>query len=935
MNRDPRAVSGGAAAGRAEVHSVRVERPAPMMAAGDDLVRAFESIGSGDLAQVGGKGANLGELVRAGLPVPSGFCVTAGAYRQFLQLTGVGDKIDQLLESATPDAADYDGLSKRIQQTIHSAPIPAAIAESVAAAYRDLVKAAGTPQVAVRSSATAEDLPGFSFAGQQDTYLGISGEAASVDAVRRCWASLWTSRAISYRQTHGFRHRDVYIAVVVQEMFASEVSGVMFTANPLTGDRRYVVINASWGLGEAIVSGLVSPDYWTLDKATGRMLEERLGDKAERIDQEVGSSGVVHSNVGEVERARPCLTADQLTELARIGRLIEEHYGFPQDVEWGYAHGRFAILQAREVTGVEIDFGEELDRWNRTEPDDDEIVWSRAWADAFQTSPTTPLMYSIQQSFIARSYDDMYKLYGLKSFLRSRMYRWHRTRPYYSSKYEAARLTLMPRIARTDDALAFIAPEDRERVRALPFKWWVVAYAQIHALFTEPRYSFWQCADTFYKEFPGQVSRYKAAMSIDFGTASYEQLMECFRTSEQCFLEHARSTTPGIMDYCYFLILALGEMLRHWAGDRDQSKFGSLLSGLSTRTVQENIEIWHIARRITQSPHLRALFREEDPVRILAELPKSPEGAAYLTEVRAFIAENGHRGGSERDLAFPRWRHRPELLLSALRTLSSGDASSDPELTETRMRERRERITHEVTDELRCKPGGRFKAALFQLVLRWTLKYVRMRDDQRYYADYYMGARHDIFLALGARLVDSKLIPSPDQIFFLGLQEVDDLWNRRLSAAAAARRIQARQTQHQKYTRQAPPFYVRGGLPLVSEEELKDSSALSGIPASSGRVHARARVCRTLEDARRLQKGDILVATATDPGWTAVFSIIAGVVVETGGPLAHATLVSREYGIPCVTNVNRATERIADGAMITVDGNAGRILLHQAATADA
>ena len=204
-----------------------------------------------------------------------------------------------------------------------------------------------------------------------------------------------------------------------------------------------------------------------------------------------------------------------------------------------------------------------------------------------------------------------------------------------------------------------------------------------------------------------------------------------------------------------------------------------------------------------------------------------------------------------------------------------------------------------------------------------------MRDDQRYYADYYMGARHDIFLAIGARLADRQLIQSPDQVYFLGLEEIDDLWHGRLSKAAAARRVQARMTQHQKYSREAPAFYVRGGLPLVSEEELHDSSALSGIPASSGRVHARARVCRTLEDARHLQKGDILVATATDPGWTAVFSIIGGVVVETGGPLAHATLVSREYGIPCVTNVSRATERIADGAMITVDGNAGRILLHE------
>ena len=275
----------------------------------------------------------------------------------------------------------------------------------------------------------------------------------------------------------------------------------------------------------------------------------------------------------------------------------------------------------------------------------------------------------------------------------------------------------MPRTARTDDALAFIAPEDRQKVREVPFKWWLVAYAQLHALITEPRYSFWWCADTFYKEFPGQVSRYQAAMAINFATASYDELMACFRISEQSFLEHARSTTPGIMDYCYFLILALSEMLRRWADDTDQSRFASLLSGLSTRTVQENIEIWRIARRIAESPQLRALFKDEDPAKILAELPKSPEGAAYLDAIRTFIAENGHRGASERDLAFPRWRHRPELLISALRTLSSGDATSDPELTETRMRERRERTTREVVEILRRKSGGPMESRALPAVI--------------------------------------------------------------------------------------------------------------------------------------------------------------------------------------------------------------------------
>jgi phosphohistidine swiveling domain-containing protein len=886
----------------------------------------FDQIGTEDLLLVGGKGANLGELVRAGLPVPNGFCVSASAYRHFLESSGLDPLIEIALERDA-SASDAERLSNNIGSLICAHSLPSELASTLLEAYRQLGRGGAPARVAVRSSATAEDLPGFSFAGQQDTYLGIQGDEPLLDAVRRCWASLWTARAIAYRQTRGFRHQDVYIAVVVQEMFPSEVSGVLFTVDPLSGDRGRILVNASWGLGEAIVSGLVSPDHWILDKTTGAVQEEHLGDKVERIDQKADGSGVAHRKVEHDDRTRRSLSDHQLAELARIGRTIESHYGYPQDVEWGYADGKFAVLQAREVTGVEIDFGEELDRWNRTEVTDDTIVWSKAWADSFQTSPTTPLMYTIQQSFIARSYDDMYKLYGLRSFLKRRMYRWHRTRPYYSTTFEEARLQLMPRVARNDDALSFFPPGDRQRIRELPFKWWKVAYAQLHALAVAPRYSFWWCADTFYKEFPDQVSRYQAAMAIDFKSASFDQLMQSFRVSEECFVDHARSSTPGIMDYCYFLVLALSELLRHWAGDNDQSKFASLLSGLSTRTVQENAEIWRLARLITTSPVLQQIFASDDATHILRQLSKSDEGAAYLAKIRAFIAENGHRGGSERDLSYPRWRHRPELFINALRSIATGGDSSDPELTEARMRERRERTTSEVNTQLKRSRGGLIKAAAFRLILRWTLKYVRMRDDQRYYADYYMAARYDFFYAIGDRLVERGLLDESNHIFFLGLEEIRDLAEGRLSVRDAKRRVQVRHAQHAKYSGVAPPFFIRAGLPLVAEEEANDPNALTGIPASSGRTRGRARVCKTLEDASRIQKGDILVATATDPGWTPVFSIISAVVVETGGPLAHATLVSREYGIPCVTNVSRATERIQDGALITVDGNAGRIFL--------
>jgi pyruvate,water dikinase len=766
----------------------------------------FDEIRLEDLGKVGGKGTNLGELARAGLPVPQGFCVTAQTYRHFLALTGIDRKIDAELAadeakteapaSDTDELGSADQLSERIRHLIEGQPIPDEIAISLLDAYRQLHRKSGVDKVAVRSSATAEDLPGFSFAGQQDTYLGIRGDQAVLDAVKRCWASLWTSRALTYRRMNGFRHQDVYIAVVVQEMFPSQVSGVLFTADPLTGSRRKMIVSASYGLGEAVVSGIVTPDYWVLNRETGAVIEEKIGEKAERIDQAESGSGVVHSIVPTHERIRPCLTPDQLRELARIASGIEAHYGFPQDVEWGFSGTRFAILQAREVTGVPVDFREDLERWNVPVPPDDATIWSRAWSDFGQPGASTPLMYTIQQSFIHRTYEDMFRLFGLKSFLGRRMWQWHCCRPYWSSDYEERRLRLIPRFARNDDALCFWPQKEHARLRELPFDFWKLVYGQIHALLTAPRYSFWFCADTFYKEYPEQIARYEAAMNIDFETASVEQILASLQTNEQCFIDHSLSVTPGVMTYCYFLVLALSETTKNWCGDADQSKFGTLLSGLATRTVLGNIETWRLAGDIGKEDALQKAFAAKDASTILQSLNETADGKAYLEKIDAYIRENGHRGGSERDLVFPRWRHRPELLINALRSLATGDESTNAELLEARMVQRREQTTKELIDRLRGQRWGIFKAAIFRKLLRWTHKYVKFRDDQRFFADYYMAARHDFFNAIAKRLAGKNLIEKVDDIFFLGLEEIQDLWQGRLSPAFARRRIETRRAQY-------------------------------------------------------------------------------------------------------------------------------------------
>ncbi len=321
-------------------------------------VQTLDRVRATDIASVGGKGANLGELVAAGVPVPPAFCVTTDAYRSFLETSGLSERMAALLDRIDyDDPAGIEHSASAIRALFLGEPTPPVIAEEITTAYRDLESSLGLDvSVSVRSSATAEDLPGKSFAGQQDTFLFVSGAERVVDAVKRCWASLWTDRAIAYRHTHGFDHERVWLAVVVQEMFPSEVSGILFTANPVTSNPDEHFLNLSWGLGEAIVSGRVNPDQLVVAKGSAEIVERTVADKELMTIRHPCGHGSVEAPVPDELREIQALADEHVRELCAIGQRIEDHYGFPQDIEWGWAGGRFAILQAREITGANLDF---------------------------------------------------------------------------------------------------------------------------------------------------------------------------------------------------------------------------------------------------------------------------------------------------------------------------------------------------------------------------------------------------------------------------------------------------------------------------------------------------------------------------------------------------------------------------------------------------
>jgi phosphoenolpyruvate synthase/pyruvate phosphate dikinase len=362
-----------------------------------ELVLVLGEEGTTELSSVGGKGASLGRLVRAGFPVPPGFVITTRAYARFIQGNNLEGTIGEILEGL-----DYENLENleegtgKIREALIRSPIPEDLTNAILKAYGKL---GDEPYVAVRSSGTAEDLEGASFAGQYDTFLDIQGAEALLQSVRRCWASMWTARVTAYRRNKGFDHQEAGLAVVVQKMVEAEVAGVMFVGNPMNARADEIVINAGWGLGEMVVSGAITPDEYIVDRDGLKIKRRTLGSKELRLRRDSGGGTRKESVPAELQ-GRYALSDEQVSRLAELGRGVAAYYqGLPQDTEWALAGDTFFLLQSRPVTGVEFTWEEDLDLWPSL-PEEDDLIWTRAAADEWWTGAITPLFWSIRGYWI-------------------------------------------------------------------------------------------------------------------------------------------------------------------------------------------------------------------------------------------------------------------------------------------------------------------------------------------------------------------------------------------------------------------------------------------------------------------------------------------------------------------------------------------------------
>ncbi|MBC7250311.1 MAG: phosphoenolpyruvate synthase [Anaerolineae bacterium] len=848
---------------------------------------------------------SLARLARAGLPVPDGFHVTTAAYQQFVATNNLQPRILEALKTVDPaQPATLETASTTIRQLFAQAPMPPDVAGAIAGAYAGL--AGQNPTVAVRSSATAEDLPGLSFAGQQETYLNVQGTADVLEAVKRCWASLWTARAIGYRQQHGIDQNAVSLAVVVQRLVPAEAAGVLFTANPVTGRRDQVTISAAWGLGEAVVGGLVTPDTIIVAKATARVLERQTADKqvmTVRVD-----GGTEERPVPESLRRAPVLSDEQAAELTRLGAQIEELYGMPMDIEWALADGVFSVLQARPITALPEPEAEPPTEWPMPDPD---AKYMRGSIIDFMPDPLTPLFESMGLPAITEGMQWMVSemMGGSLSLLENYLVTIN-DYAYMNATFQARDLWWI---------LTKMLPAFPRLMKNAARHWKEVAH---------PRYA------EAVAQWADKQAEVMSATELWEGANALTSAMGRYLTTLQV-------DSLGIAAGTEMLFTRVYEKLIRREGDPPAPTY---LLGSDSLPIQAEKALYDLAQWCREHDDLAA-YLQRTPTSQLAgrwdrdDVPAGVNGEtwrAWQERFRAYLDRYGH-SIYDLDFAKPIPAHDPTPLLQTLQVFIR-EPERNPHHRQQRLLARREEAIQTVRQRVRG-----LKRKLFEKTLDWAQRFTALREDSIFEIGLAYPVLRKMLLELGRRFAEAGAIAEAEDIFWLKSAEVEQgaaALDRGESLENLAERVERRKMQWRAEKRVTPPpqlprrerilgLKMDNFMPVSAEEQAE--TQLKGIGCSPGRVTGLARVLHGPEDFDQMQAGDILVADITTPAWTPLFAIASGIVTNIGGPLSHGSIVAREYGIPAVLGTGVATKRIRSGQIITVDGNAGTVTLEQEA----
>ncbi|MFD3540231.1 rifamycin-inactivating phosphotransferase [Streptomyces sp. NPDC058662] len=854
------------------------------------------------VAVVGGKGAHLGGLSRIeGIRVPEGFCVTTAAYRRIVAgAPSLDEQLDQLSRLDPDDREAVRTLSARIRRTVEGIPVPADLAESVT---RALARLGTRTACAVRSSATAEDLPTASFAGQQDTYLNVVGPAAVVQHISRCWASLFTERAVTYRRRNGIDHRTVDMAVVVQRMVFPHAAGILFTADPVTGNRKTAAVDAGFGLGEALVSGLVDPDVFTV--RDGEVVAKSIAVK-KRAVHALPDGGTEEVAVDARLQQQPALTDAQAVALVRLGRRIEAHFGRPQDIEWCLADDGFQIVQSRPITTlfpvpVPVSAGGAGGAGAA-----ENRVYVSVGHGQMMTDPMKPLGLS------------MWQLTALVPMVEAggRLF-VDVTRRLASP---ASRVALLDAMGKADplirDALetvldrdGFLSPLPDADPAAPPAGGASAPVDPDPALVTE-----------LVERSRASVAALERDIRSKSGPALFDFLLEAFE-------EHKR----GLGDPLNFQAIMAGMEATWWLNDRLHEWLGEknaadtlTLSAPGNITSEMGLALLDVADVIRPHAEVVAFLQGVGDDGFLDGLAELAGGAEARAALESYLDRYGMRCVGEIDITRPRWRERPATLVPVIldNVRNFGPGAAGRRFEEGRQKARAKE--HDVLSRLRELPDGDLKAAETKRMIDRVRTFIGYRE----YPKYGIVSRYFVYkqalLAEAGRLVLAGVVAEEEDVFYLTFQELHEAVR---SQRVDARLVERRKEEFRSYHALSAPRVLTSDGEAVTGAYRRDdvpAGSLVGVPVSAGTVEGRARVVLDMADAD-LEAGDILVTAFTDPSWSPLFVGIAGLVTEVGGLMTHGAVIAREYGLPAVVGVEQATRMIRDGQRIRVHGTDGYV----------
>jgi rifampicin phosphotransferase len=856
-------------------------------------VLGFQEIDQTQVAVVGGKGAQLGELSRIeGIRVPAGFCVTTDAFQRIMaEAPSIDDRLDRLSRLNPDDREAIRTLSAEIRRTLEAIVVPGDLAGAITRALARLGEQAA---YAVRSSATAEDLPTASFAGQQDTYLNVVGPAAILQHVSRCWASLFTERAVTYRLRNGFDHRKVHMAVVVQQMVFPQAAGILFTADPVTGNRKVVSVEASFGLGEALVSGLVNGDVFKV--RDGEVVAKAVATKQLAIH--ASPAGGTQQQAIEPERQdQPTLTDAQVVRLVQLGRRIEAHFGRPQDIEWCLVDDGFQIVQSRPITTLfPIPMA----------GDQENHVYVSVGHQQMMTDPMKPLGLSFWQMTTPAPMAEA----GGRLFVDV-------TQRLASPTSRTGLLEVVGKgDPLTGDALQTILERDGF-IRSLPDEGpgGAPAGGAPAAVETDP---------AIVAELIGRSQASIAASERDIRTKSGEALLDFIRADIQelrriLFDPQSHQVFMSAMEATWWL----NERLEAWLGEKNAAD--TLTQSVPHNVTSEmGLALLDVADVIRSHPDVVALLQHVEDEGFLDELAKLPGGWESRDAIEAWLDKYGMRCVGEIDITKPRWSERPTTLVP----LILGNIKNfEPGAGKRRFEQGRQEAwkkEQELLERLRALPDGERKAEEAKRMIDRVRTFIGYRE----YPKYGMVSRYFVYkqalLEEAERLIQAQVLREKEDIFYLTFQELHDVVR---TNQVDDQLIRERKDAFRSYQALTPPRVLTSDGEVIAGAYRRDdlpAGALIGLPVSAGTIEGRARVILDMAEAD-LEPGDILVTAYTDPSWSPLFVAIKGLVTEVGGLMTHGAVIAREYGLPAVVGVEHATRMIRDGQRIRVHGTDGYV----------